>query len=312
MKDWTRPVVGEVRSLVVNGFGVWLGACGWLLLSSSNAIVIAAVGQAEWIAIFSCTAKISVVALQLVWLMPDSGLVGLAQLSGEPQRVDRVRYLVGLLQQVHLLLAGAAACAVLAFNPTFVNYWVGAPLFGGLGVNALLAATIVLYSLGHGLVTTASVVGNRVHVGIVTVLNGAVQVVAALALGRWLGLGGVVLGGLLAAAVTSVPAGLFILRRSIGISVRDLMAERVVPWAARMAPVAAVASLVGAFHAWLGFWLAAAATALVALVYVWHMRPLYGAVLALDPRWTSWFAMAGLTQGESDPEPASAVLVHHS
>jgi hypothetical protein len=205
-----------------------------------------------------------------------------------------VRELVGLLQQVHLLLAGAAACALLAFNPAFVTRWVGGALFGGLTLNALLAFGVVLYSLVHGLTSAASVVGSRVQVGILTVVNGAVQVAAAIVLGRWLGLPGVALGGLAAACLTSLPVGLVLLKRAIDFSAWRLVLDRVGPWAIRMLPIAAAALLVGVFRDWLGLWLAAGATGLVLLAYVWHMRPMYGAVLALDPGWTRWLAMVRL------------------
>ena len=183
MAGWTRPTTDDLSPLFVSGFGVWLASFGWLLMSSSNALVITFLGHPEWVPILSCTMKVSVMFTQLVWLMPDSGLVGLAQLFGEVKATSRVREVVGLLQQVHLLLSGAAACAVVAFNPTFVARWVGAPLYAGLTVNLLVACGIVLYSLVHGLASAASVLGKRVEVGIVTLVNGAVQVVAAIGLG---------------------------------------------------------------------------------------------------------------------------------
>ena len=294
MTNWTRPAPKELAPLIVNGFGVWLGGFGWLLLSSSNALVITFLGHPEWVPIFSCTAKVSMAATQLVWLTPDSGLVGLAQLHGEAKGTPRERHLVGLLQQVHLLLAGAAACALLAFNPTFVARWVGDALFGGLALNALLAFGVVLYSLVHGLTSAASIVGSRVQVGILTIVNGAVQLAAAIVLGRWMGLSGVALGGLVAACLTSLPVGLVLLRRAIDFSSWDLAVERVGPWALRILPIAVTAMLVGVFREWLGFGLAAAATGLILIAYVWHMRPMYGAILALDPGWTRWLAMVRL------------------
>jgi hypothetical protein len=234
--------------------------------------------------------------------MPDSGLVGLAQLHAEPDSTPRVRHVVALFQQVHLLLAGAAACAVIAFNPTFVARWVGPSLFGGLRLNVLLASGIVLYSLVHALTNAASVLGNRVQVGTATLLNGAVQIPAALLLGRAFGLEGVALGGLLAACFTTIPVGLVLLKRTIGLESKSLLRENALPWLVRMLPVAAAAMIVGMFHQWLRFWLTGAATGLALLAYVWHMRPLYGAVLALDPRWTRWLAIFKLVPAlRADP-----------
>jgi O-antigen/teichoic acid export membrane protein len=301
---WTRPTFDQMKPLIVNGFGVWLAGFGWLLLSSSNALVITFLGHPEWVPIFSCTAKVTSIATQLVWLMPDAGLVGLAQLYGEVKASARVRHVVAVLQQVHLLLAGAAACAVLAFNPTFVTRWVGAPLFGGITLNALLACGIVVYSLAHGLITAASTLGNRVQVGVVTLVNGAVQIAVAILLGRWLGLTGIALAGLIATCLTSLPAALFLLNRTIDFGAFQLIAERIVPWTLRMAPLSIAAILVGVFRERLGFWIVIMGTVSIATAYVWHMRPLYGSVLALDPRWNHWFALARLAppvRGASSP-----------
>ena len=309
MTGWTRPTTGDLSPLFVSGFGVWLASFGWLLVSSSNALVITSLGHPEWVPIFSCTVKVSVMFTQLVWLMPDSGLVGLAQLFGEVKATSRVREVVGLLQQVHLLLAGAAACAVIAFNPTFVARWVGAPLYAGLPVNLLFACGIVLFSLVHGLASAASVLGKRVEVGIVTLANGAVEVALAIGLGRWLGLPGIAAAGLIAASATSIPACAVLLRRAIGLSTWGLVAERIWPWTVRMAPIATAALLVAGLREWLGLWLTGTCTVLVLAAYVWHMRPLYGAVLALDPRWTRWLAIFKLAPPFDAAADASATRV---
>ncbi len=62
----------------------------------------------------------------------------------------------------------------------------------------------------------------------------------------------------------------------------------------RMAPLSIAAILVGAFRERLGFWIVFMGTVAIAAAYVWNMRPLYGSVLALDPRWNRWFALARL------------------
>jgi hypothetical protein len=130
-------------------------------------------------------------------------------------------------------------------------------------------------------------------------------------LGRWLGLTGVALAGLIAACLTTIPAGLALLNRTIDLSGWRLMNDHARPWMLRMIPIAAAATLVGIFHQWLGFWLTGIATGLVLTAYIWHMRPLYGAVLALDPRWTRWLAMVKLVPPlRADAAPAIVPAVN--
>jgi hypothetical protein len=156
--------------------------------------------------------------------------------------------------------------------------------------------------------TGAAVVGNRVTVGLVTLVNAAAQIVLAVVLGRWLGLTGIALAGLLAACLTSIPAGAFLLRRYIGLSPRRLVGDRIGPWASRTLPIAALALLVSIYRDWLGFWGTGMATGVLVLAYAWHLRPLYGAVLALDPRWTRWLAMVRLVP----PHAPGVPLVNQS
>src|SRR5262249_10274897 len=132
------PRFRDQRALLVNGFGSWLGNLGWQLLAASNGIGITYMGHPEWLAGYSCPAEGAAVAMPLAWVLPDSAHVGLAHLSGERQSAGRVRHVVLMMQRLHLLISGGMACGLLVFNPSFVTRWVGAPLFGGLTLNAVL------------------------------------------------------------------------------------------------------------------------------------------------------------------------------
>ena len=282
-----RPTLADLGSLLRNGIGAWLAAFGWQLLAASNGIVITYLGHPEWVPIYVCTAKMSTVLTQLSWVIPDSGLVGLAQLHGERPRSKRLRQMVGALVQVNLILGGAAACGVLAFNPAFVTRWVGTALFGGLRLNALLALGIIPYSLVHGLMTSAAVIGNRLRVGTATLANGVLQIGFAIVFGARWGLLGVAAAGLLAAAISTVPAGLVLLRSVEAIAIDDLVRDFLSPWARRAAATVAIAAGVSIVSQWMGVWIAATAAVLLGCAYLWHMRPLYR-LLPLDPQWVPW------------------------
>ena len=306
MTGWTWPDwrVG-MRPLLVNGVGVWFGAFGWQLLAASNSVVITYLGHPEWVAVFSVTSKLAMMCMQLAWVLPDSALVGLAQLFGERHSEGRVRDVVGLMLRLHLIVAGAAACGLLAFNPAFVTRWVGAPMFGGLWLNALLAAGVVLYSLIHGLITSASVLGNRFHVGVIVLVNGILQVGAAIVLGHRMGLNGVALAGLIVGLLTSVPAGLVLLKPAAGLTLRGLTVDLVRPWFVRIAPLAAAAATGGALYGTLGLWASAIVAAVVSLAYLWHMRPLYVG-LPLDPRVIPWLVALRLLPAAAPATVATA------
>ena len=293
MTGWKMPNFAETRHLLTNGTGTWLGALGWQMLASTNAIVIAYLGRPEWVPIYNCTAKLSLMTTQLVWVPPDSALVALAQLHGERRGVERLRHVVLMMLRLHLLLSGAALCGILAFNPAFVTWWVGSAFFGGLGLSTLVAVGVVLYSLSHGLVTTASVIGQRMKVGIAAIVNGAVQIALALALGRFWSLNGIAAAGLLASLLTSVPAGVVLLRPSTELSAGHLMKELIGPWLARASAFFAAAAVAGLFSQELGLMLSGVVAALICGGYVWHMRPLYVG-LTLNARLAEWLVRVKL------------------
>ena len=121
----------------------------------------------------------------------------------------------------------------------------------------------------------------------VALVNGIVQTMLAVVLGHRLGIAGVAWASLAAVAMTSVPAGMLLLREAAGFTPASLVSDLLLPWLARIAPVAAIAILIGLVSEALGLWLASTAAALVCAAYVWQVRPLL-ADLATEPRFAVW------------------------
>src|SRR5262249_39343919 len=144
-----------------------------------------------------------------------------------------------------------------------------------------------LHSFVHGLVSSASIIGNRPKVGVLVLTNGLVQIPLAIFLGHRFGLNGVAWAGLIAAVVTVLPGAVVLLRPSSALSARGLVSELIAPWAARGVPLMVAASFAGAFYQVLGLWLSGVAVGAIAIVYVWQMRPLY-ATLPIEKRWAEW------------------------
>jgi O-antigen/teichoic acid export membrane protein len=297
LAGWPRPSTDMIRVLLSNGVGVWLGAFGWQL-AASHGLVIAALGRPEWVAVWACTSKLTSMATQLTWVVPDAGLVGLAQVHGERPDVGRVRPLVLTLLRLHLLLAGGAACGLLVFNPAFVARWVGADLFGGLALNALLAVGIVSSSLAHGVLTASAVVGHRLRVGAVTLAAGLLQVACALGLGLAWGLPGVALASLLVALGLVVPIGVRLLGPATALTAAAAWRELVRPWGVRAAPLLFLSGACGLLSRRLGVPGTLALGATLGLAYVWHLRPMYVG-LPFDERVGRWLVSLRLV-----PAPA--------
>ena len=273
LQSWPRPSRAAVATLFKEGGGGWLSAWGWRLASATDAIVIASLGQPVWITVLAMTTKLGQMLTNMAWVPGDSGLVGLAQLSGEG-RSDRLRAAIAALSRVYLTLGTVAACVVLAANPAFVTGWVGGEFFAGLRVNALLALVAIGATAGHALSATVSVLGKRLYVGGATLVAGAVHVVLALALGRRFGLIGIPLAGLIVQTLILVPALVPALRTVSGIALSAIARTVVVPWLARALPLLAVAAALGVAAADVPIWIAIPMGALVGLASLYASRRL--------------------------------------
>ena len=271
---WHLPSRALLRKVTTQGIGGWIGGLGWRMISATSNLVILAIAGPVAAVAYAMTARLGDVLTQMSWQVPDAGLVGLAQLKGEGRDARAAEIVVSILR-LTLIGAGAVACAVLAFNPSFVSLWVGAERFAGLGTNALLAAGAIALSLSHSLFTTASTLGARVQVGIATVVQGAVHLAAAVLLGRAFGVAGVAAAAVIGTALVAYPAGIHYLRRVSGLSQGDLWRRALAPWSARAALLLLAGGAVGIAGWRASVWPPLFAAPALALAYVWWMRPLY-------------------------------------
>ncbi|HSL24333.1 MAG TPA: hypothetical protein VK886_22555 [Vicinamibacterales bacterium] len=280
-RGWPVPTVQGVRWLLHESVGAWLGVFGWRLLSTTNAIVLTAAGHPELVPLYSCTARLSTVLTQMGWVLPDSGLVGLAQLQGEG-RPARLREVSAALLKLHVIIAGGTATLLVAVNPAFVSWWVGPQLYGGDTLNVLLAAGLLLGAITHALVTVSAVLGRRVEVGVAAIVNGLLQVGLAFLLVQRIGYVGLAVAALASAAVTTLPVAIRLAAATAGVSATaSLLALR--DWALRAAVPVAIALAVGLLAPAGRLPLALAMWVPVAVAYVWLLRPLIGD-LPLDPK----------------------------
>jgi O-antigen/teichoic acid export membrane protein len=294
LRGWRLPRRPVMRVMMAQGLGSWTAGLGWRMVAASDSIVILAVMGPAAAVVYAMTFKLGAIAMQMSWQLPDAGLVGLAQLKGEG-RTERVREVTLSLLRLVLIASGGVACAVLAFNPAFVTLWVGPARFGGLALNAALAALVVAHSLGHGLFTTSATLGARVQAGWAALAQGAVNLGAALLLGRLFGLAGVALAAVVSTALVAYPAGVWMLRKTTGLGQAPLWRHVLGPWAPRGGALLALGAAVGVWGTRVSVWLPIALAPALAVLYLWVMRPLYEG-LPLPGRVRSWLAKLRLVR----------------
>jgi hypothetical protein len=181
------------------------------------------------------------------------------------------------------------ACAILAFNPSFVTLWVGPARFGGLALNAMLAGMVIAHSLAHGLFTTSATLGTRVQAGWAALAQGAVNLAAALLLGRLFGLAGIALAAIVSTALVAYPAGVWMVRKTTDLDQATLWRRALGPWALRGGALLALGAAVGVLGMRVSVWLPVALSPVLAVLYLWVMRPLYEGI-PLPARVRPWLA----------------------
>jgi len=270
---WGLPTWSGCRNLLAQGFGAWLGGLGVRLLTASTGLVFAALGRPDLATVYAATAKTAVAAQPVCWIVPDSGLVGLSQVHGEGD-LARTRQTALCLLLLYLLIPGGATLVLLVLNPWFVRAWVGANLYAGDYVSGLIAVNLFVATVAGGLFKVVGVVGYRTPIGLAAVVAGLVSIGLGYALGSGRGAAGVAEAGLITSVAVILPFGMMMLAKVYAVSMSTFLAECLVPWVLRAAPLLAAAAWLGTRLANASFLSVALATLGLCGAYLFAVRPL--------------------------------------
>jgi len=270
------PTREETRQLLRSSGSAFLSTAGWQVTTSAPALALSRAGRLDDVAHLAVTSRLPLLLMQQAWTVPDAALVGLAQLKGEGLR-SRARSVVAALLQFQAVVGVGVTAFVLALNPAFVRAWVGEGRYAGDGVNAALGLYVALQCAVHALVTPASVMGNRVLIGVATFLGGALALGSALPLAQ-LGPAAVLVGGAAGALLSTVPAGALALRAALRDA--DAAPGGTRHWLQRAMPrLVAILGLAWPVQAALarapGLFPLLAAGTLCAVAFAWLTRPLW-------------------------------------
>jgi len=274
LKNWARPSLRGLFSLMKEGLGAWLGNFGWRLAAASNSIIIVTIGSPEMAVAYACTAKMGEILMQMSWQLSDSGLLGLAQLSGEG-KIERVREVILSMMRLLLITSGGVAIIIVMINPHFVSLWVGQEKFGGYALNILLAVGIIGLSLTHGLIVPTSVLGSRLEAGLLTLVQGIVYAALAILLGHFWGLAGIGAAGAIVTFLLAIPVGMKLLQRRVNILPLDLWRHALIPWLDKIVFPLAAGIAFGTLIPLKTIWPLIPAAPALGLIYLWGVRSMY-------------------------------------
>lgn len=288
VRGWPGPTRSLMRTFAVDGVGLWLAQIGFQLTAATDPIILSYCGLRQAVSSFVITSRLPMTLMHFGWILPNAALVGLVQLAAEGNRA-RVREVVLAILRLHMILVGAVASAVLASNAGFIRVWVGADLFGGPWLNALMAANVVMLTAVNALISVTAVFGRRLAVGGVFIVNGLLHAFLASLMSRYYGVHGVALGTFVSAAFTGLPVGLHLLEKKTGVTSNEVLSQVLWPWCYRFVPLALIAFALGRVSPHIPFALLVVGCGAFGVLYLFWMKPLYIG-LPLGARLTGWLS----------------------
>jgi len=203
------------------GFWVNVNQIATALSAGTDLLIVGRAISASTVVVYSSTNKLIAVLQNQPQILASVALPGLSHMKTSESR-ERTLLATTSLTQGMLLLAGGIACVILAINQQFVSLWLGAHFFGGLKLTAILLVTFLLRQVDYTLAVTLFAFGHEKMISIRALIDGVVSVAIAVLLVRPFGTAGVAFGFLCGAALVSVPADVFMLARTLEVSVWTL------------------------------------------------------------------------------------------
>lgn len=287
---WRRA--GPMRWIwFARGFWVNVAQISTALVGGTDLLIVGRSIGAATVVVYSSTAKLIAVLQNQPQILASVALPGLSHMKSSESR-ERTLQATTSLTQGMLLLAGAVFCVILAINRQFVTWWLGPRLFGGIQLTVVLLLTFILRQVDYTLTITLFAFGHEKLISLRTLADGAMSVAIAFILAHYWGLAGIAFGFLCGVTLVSIPADLFLLTRTLEVSLWDLTR----PYLPYLWRIAAVSCLDWGLRIWfpsptllhvaLSASIAALAYLVLVIPYIWR-TPLRGYIQDATASFTS-------------------------
>lgn len=234
---------GAAKDYVARSFWVAVSQTAQVLLNGTDVIVIGALLGPAAVVPYACTGKLIAVLANQPQAILQSAAPALSELrpSGDRARLFQVST---ALSQATLAVSGLVACVVLAVNPGFVTWWVGADQFAGIGLTLLMLAAMLARHFNTTTVYALFCFGHERRLALTGLADGAVTIGTGIAFIAAFGMAGAPLAAIAGVLAVSIPLNLRALSVETGV-VRGTLIASLAPWAFRFALVAIVAGISG-------------------------------------------------------------------
>jgi O-antigen/teichoic acid export membrane protein len=295
LSDRLPPLnIATARQYLSRSVWISVNQIAQVMLVGTDLVIIGKALGPEAVVPFACTARLVTMLANQPQMFMQTAIPALSELRASAGR-DHLFAVTKSMAQVMILWSGAIVVVVLAINEPFVTWWVGESRFGGMGLTALLLATMLARHVNATATYTLFCFGNERRLALTAIADGAVSVVGMLLLVPILGLHGAALSSLVAICLVSLPCNVAALGRELGASTLDFV-RPLQTWLIRFSPLVVLVTLTVTSLNVRGLWAFGALGAAVGSIYLATMLP----VLRTPPLTT--------VLGHRLPERVSALL----
>jgi len=273
---WRLPAMPArtLGSFLARGFWVSVSQVARLLVAGADILNIGKLLGPSAVVLYTCTGKLATVLANQPQMLMQAAVPGLSQLRAGEDKV-RLYKVTTALSQATLTISGAVSCLVLAVNKGFVNWWVGADLYGGFILTTLYVANVLLRHWNDTATYSIFCFGYERRISITSFFDGILSAVITLALVPVVGPAGALFGALAGVCLVSLPSNLVALSRELGRSIRGTLAP-LWPWFWRFLVVVVPIVIIGT-RSWrtANLTTSIVVSAVVLLIYIAvHARPI--------------------------------------
>ena len=252
---------------------IWLslGQISQIFLNGTDLTIVGSLSGPAAVSAYASTGKLLETLSNKPLVLMQSAVPGLSEIRYRD--FGRLATVMSSLTQLMLLCSGAVACLVLAINETFVIWWVGPKLFGGVSLTVFLVINMIIRHWATTQVYTVFCLGREREMTVVGVLDGLVTLILSILFCRHWGVIGVPIGSILSVCIISGPALLLVVQSEFSTSLRQIIISYI-PWLSRLAIVAPLSHIVGRYSRDFGIYGLVLATISVVVLYTAIMLPL--------------------------------------
>jgi len=184
------------------GFFIFLNGIAWVIVSSTDRMLIGSLISLTAVTIFSLSVRLPEIVLGLIFKITDNFFPMMTELN-EKNELGSFKTIHNNLMLISITVASTAAWSLYILDELFVLYWVGSGNFIGQPVIAAVLLLMVIHSILHVSAVCLNGAGFVKGFSLLSLLEAGLNLGLSILLGKMYGVLGIMCGTIIASVLTS-------------------------------------------------------------------------------------------------------------